>query len=155
MATRSEAEGAAAWFFQANPDTWRIDDFLAEATQRAASDERAETLWRVKPDSYARFTEVGQPVYIWRAAGSGRHTPRRAAGIAARAHIAGSAKPRDDVDLRHRTAEGESKLQPRQVRVPIVVDFVLDRLITREALSADSDWIRVSLVSRYSIGLGT
>ena len=68
MSRSLKAEGAVAWIFQANPDDWRITDYLAAAVEEP---DMHDTVWKVKPESYGALMSIEQPVFIWCAAGSG------------------------------------------------------------------------------------
>ena len=53
-------EPPSAWIFQGNPDQFDIDGFLADSE---------EVEWAVRQKYYASMMQVGQTVFLWKAAG--------------------------------------------------------------------------------------
>jgi len=53
-------EPPSAWIFQGNPDQFDIDGFLADSE---------EVEWAVRQKYYASIMQVGQTVFLWKAAG--------------------------------------------------------------------------------------
>jgi len=66
-----------AWLFQANPDTFDIDGYLAGGRERIT--------WTIRQEHLADHMQVGDEVYIWRAIGSGGD--REVSGVVASGHL--------------------------------------------------------------------
>src|SRR4051794_32685406 len=114
MSRTLKAEGAVAWIFQANPDDWRITEYLLAA---GAEPTLRDTVWEVKPDSYGKLMQVGQPVFIWRAAGLGKcdeHSAPSVAGIVAHGRITGLAGMLEDTQLEYRCRSRDPKFEGLQ-----------------------------------------
>lgn len=112
-------ETSDAWIFQANPADWHIDRFLEDVTRGCAS---ADVRWLVTRHRDA--INVGDQVYLWRAG--------RTAGIVALATITGDIVllPED----KHEYRAAPEKFAGVRDRVPIHIDEVLQRPITRTSL---------------------
>jgi hypothetical protein len=70
----SASAGARTWIFQGNPDTFDMDAYLARAPERIS--------WTVS--RYREQVQVGDHVYLWRAAGQ---KTKAVAGIVARCTV--------------------------------------------------------------------
>jgi EVE domain len=143
VSRRLEAEGAVAWVFQANPDDWRITDYLAAAAEEP--DTRC-TVWEVKPESFGALMRVEQPVFIWIAAGSGKRQARGVAGIAACGRITGRAGMLADTQLESRSRSRDPKFEGPQFRVPVRIESVLGGRVIRGMLEAREPLAKLSIL---------
>lgn len=124
------------WIFQANPDQFDLESYLATGEL---------VLWSVRQQHYAQEMRLGDRVYFWRAAGRRRTS---ASGIVASGHIAGAPSVRLD-DARAQTLwKSRVSVELSQLRIPCMIDVPAgQRLLSRDSIMRNAD-LRTLLILR-------
>ncbi len=114
------AHDDAAWIFQAQPDEWDIDRFLADVEAERAD---ANTVWLVT--RLAQRIKVGDRAFIWRTGG------RKHGGVVALARVTGPITELPDDKPEYRLPKATDKFNGTKLRAPIRIERVLTKRLTQ------------------------
>lgn len=119
----------ATWIFQGNPDRFDMDGYVAAGLPQIC--------WTLK--RYADQIAVGDEVYLWRSAGSGRGKEGAEAGIFALARVSSEPWEGQDQDEAHPFSRSTGDAASVETRVWLVVEKVADKkgVIRRDWLAED------------------
>lgn len=124
----SAGSTATAWIFKANPHEWDLSAYLAAL--RSGRDD-SELVWLV--NRYADDISAGDRVYLWAASGD-KH-----AGVAALARAIGPVDDLAEDKSEYRSAEFADKYQGLRQRVPLRIEHVLRKPLTKVQIQHNSD----------------
>jgi hypothetical protein len=120
----TQSETATAWIFKAAPDHWRLDEFLRLTSVGS------NFLWYF-PRSPELLSE-GTRVYIWDA-------NSRKPGVVALARTTGPVRDCEDPGDSYWTEAGRERLGGVRPRVPLRLEHVMQRPLTKVQIQHNSD----------------
>ena len=113
------------WIFQGNPDIFDIDAYLRH---------NDEILWTIRQRRFEREIQIGDEVFIWRAAGKSKAV----SGIIARGTVTGPPELRDDPAGDTLWVEGAQKPKDKTVSIRLVEkNMEAKKVVKREWLKSD------------------
>jgi len=119
---------ATAWIFKANPHEW---DLRAYLTALHSGREDADLVWLV--NRYADDISAGDRVYLWSASGD------KQAGVVALARATGPVADLLEDKTKYRAPEFADKYEGLRQRVPLRVERVLRKPLTKVQIQHNSD----------------
>jgi EVE domain len=119
---------ASAWIFKANPEAWRVGEYL-DAVRSGR--EGRDLVWLV--NRYADDISSGDRVHIWSASGD------RRAGIVALARATGPVADLPEDKQQYRHGEFAEKYEGLRQRVPLRIEHILSKPLTKIQIQHNSD----------------
>jgi hypothetical protein len=123
----------SAWIFQARPREWDVDAFLADV---AADRVAPETVWLVT--DHANEIAPDDRVFLWRAGAR--------PGVLALGRVAGPVAWLPDDTSEYRCSAAGRKFDGERRRVPLTLERILAKPLTRERLRVEPETADLSIL---------